>query len=286
MVVDINNFMLQLSYKEPFNKEEQELYESICQGLDRQLSTTIEWLKSDEAKQFYRERAEYLDWLWANEIDLENQLDHLINYNSSASTDEFMSRFYHIGCAMGAAQLKRELAYTPADEETLNFIRQNNYGYIKNLNKDMEISIRKTIFEDVAQGRSYQETIRKVRKLPLTPVADGRLSPDVRARMIARTERARARSYGSLQSYANYGVSYYDLITRGKKACNICRDYEAQNPWPITDPTAYVPLHPNCICSNAPHIPEGETVSSTPVDFPVSIADYVELTMTPLSQRI
>ena len=104
--------------------------------------------------------------------------------------------------------------------------------------------------------------------------------------MIARTERARARSYGSLQSYANYGVSYYDLITRGKKACTICKDYEAKNPWPITDPTAYVPLHPNCICSNGPHIPEGETVSSTPVDFPVSIADYVELTMTPPSQRI
>ena len=286
MAVDINNFFLQLDYKTPFNKEEQEFYESICQGLDRQLSATIDWLKSDEAKQFYKERAEYLDWLWANELDLENQLDHLINYNSSASTDEFMSRFYHIGCAMGAAQLKRELAYTPADEETLNFIRQNNYGYIKNLNKDMEISIRKAIFEDVAQGRSYQETIRKVRKLPLTPVADGRLSPDVRARMIARTERARARGYGTLQSYVNYGVEYYNLITRGKKACGICIDLEKNGPYHITDPTAYIPIHPNCICSNGPHIPDDRPLSSTPVDFPVSISDYVDLTMKPVSQRI
>jgi SPP1 gp7 family putative phage head morphogenesis protein len=281
VLMDWNNFLIQLDYRTPFNKEEQELYESICQGLDRQLSATIDWLKSDEAKQFYRERAEYLDWLWANEIDLENQLDNLINYNSSASTDEFMSRFYHIGCAIGAAQLKRELAYTPADEETLNFIRQTNYGYIKNLNNDMKDSIRKTIFEDVAQGNSYQKTIAKVRKLPLTPVAKGKLSPDVRARMIARTERARARGFGTLQSYANYGVEYYDLITRGKKACNICIDLEEHNPYPITDPTAFIPIHPNCICSVGPHIPDGQTLSSTPVDFPISISDYVNLTMQP-----
>ena len=244
--MDWNNFLLQLDYKTPFTVEELEFYESICKGLDRQLSLTIDWLRSDEAKQFYHERAEHLEWIWENEIDLESQLDNLINYNSSSSTDEFMSRFYHMGCAMGAQQLKRELAFTPADENTLNFLRQNNYGYIKNLNKDMEYSIRKTIFEDVAQNRSYQETIRKIRKLPLTPVADGKISPDVRARMISRTERARARSYGSLQSYANYGVSYYDLITRGARACGICQDLEKGGPYELINPIAYVPIHPNC----------------------------------------
>ena len=302
--LDINNFFICLNYHTPFNKEEQEFYESICQGLDRQLSATIQWLESDEAKQFYNERAEYLDWLWENEIDLPNQLDNLINYNSSASTDEFMSRFYHIGCAIGAEQLRRALAYTPADEQTLNFIRQTNYGYIKNLNKDMEDSIRKAIFEDVAQGNSYQKTINKIRKLPLEPVANGRLSPDVRARMIARTERARARGYGTLQAYMNYGVEYYDLITRGKpkgkksngkkgkgkkgksnSPCNICLELEAKNPYKITDPTAYIPIHPNCICSNGPHIPDDQPLSSTPVDFPYSVSDYVDITMKPPSMR-
>jgi hypothetical protein len=190
-----------------------------------------------------------------------------------------------MGSAMGAAQLKRSLAFTPADEETLNFIRLNNYGYVKKLNNDMKDSIRKTIFEDIAQGNSYQKTINKVRKLPLEPVANGRLSPDVRARMIARTERARARSYGTLQAYANYGVEYYDIITRGPRACTICLDLEANNPYPLTDPTAYIPIHPNCICSNGPYIPAGETLSSTPVDFPVSIADYVDITMKPPSMR-
>ena len=276
--LNVNNFMLQLSYKEPFTKEEQQYYEHICQGLDRQLAQTITWLKSDEAKKFYTERAEYLDWLW-QQYDLDSQLDAVINYNAS-SCDEFMDNFYHAGAMIGYQQLKRGLAYTPADEKTLNFIRQNNYGYIKKLNNDMMDSIRRTIFEDVAQGNSYQKTINKIRKLPLEPVANGKISPDVRARMIARTERARARGYGTLQSYANYGVGYYELITRGKKACNICIELEENNPYQLTDPTAYIPIHPNCICSVGPHIPEGQTLSSTPVDFPISISDYVDLTMT------
>ena len=278
-----NNFLLQLDYRTPFTKEEQEYYTHICQGLDRQLSTTIEWLQSPEAKEFYNERADYLDWLWS-QYDIENQLDSIINYNAS-SCDTFMDNFYHSGAMIGYQQLKRGLAYTPADEKTLNFIRSTDYGYIKKLNYDMKDSIRKTIFEDIAKGNSYQKTISKIRKLPLQPVAEGKLSPDVRARMIARTERARARNFGSLQSYANYGVSYYDIITRGKKACTTCLELEKYNPYPLSDSSAYVPIHPNCICSNGPHIPAGETLSSTPVDFPVSIADYVDVTMKPPSMR-
>lgn len=281
--INWNNFLLQLNYRTPFTAEEQAYYEHICQGLDRQLSQTIEWLQSEEGRKFYNERAEYLEWLWS-QYDLDSQLDSVINYNAS-SCDEFMDNFYHSGALIGYQQMKRGLAFTPADEKTLNFIRLTDYGYVKNLNNDMKDTIKKTVFEDIAQGNSYQKTITKIRKLPLTPVANGKISPDVRARMIVRTERARARSYGTLQSFANYGVEYYELITRGKRACTICLDLEANNPYRITDPTAYVPIHPNCICNLAPHIPDGETLSSTPLESPVSIADYIDYTMLPPSMR-
>lgn len=279
--MNLNNFMLQLDYREPFNAEEQALYEAICLGLDRQLSHTSEWLKSDEAKEFYNNRQEYLDWIWENEIDLPNQLDNLINYNSSASTDEFMSRFYHMGSSMGAEQLKRVIAFTPADEKTLNFIRSNSYNYIKNLNNDVAKEIKKTVFTDIAEGNSYQKTINKLRELPLKPVADGRISPDVRARMIARTERARARNYGTLQQYSDYGVEEYDVITAGdSRVCNICISIEEGNPYRIGDSRGYPGFHVNCRCSVAPHIGD-KPLSNTPVDFPVSITDYVDVTMNP-----
>lgn len=278
--LNLNNFFLQLSYREPFNQEEDQYYQHICEGINNQLLTTIAFLKSEEGKKFYNERSEYLEWLWS-QYDLQGQLDGVINYNAS-SCDEFMDNFYHSGAKIGYEQLKRGLCFTPADEQSLNFIRSNNYQYVKNLNNDVKNSIKNIIFEDIGQNNSYQKTINKLRELPLKPVADGKISPDVRARMIARTERARARGYGSLQAYLNYGVEYYELITRGKKACNICIDLEANNPYHISDSRAYVPIHPNCICSIAPYIPDGQTLRDTPLDYPISIADYVNTTINRL----
>jgi hypothetical protein len=69
-----------------------------------------------------------------------------------------MDNFYHNGALVGYQQLKRGLAYTPADEKTLNSIRLTDYGFIKNLNNDMKDTIRKTIFEDVAKRFDGSET--------------------------------------------------------------------------------------------------------------------------------
>ena len=48
--MDWNNFMLQLDYRTPFNPEEQAYYEHIAEGLDRQLSKTIEWFIQQQQK--------------------------------------------------------------------------------------------------------------------------------------------------------------------------------------------------------------------------------------------
>ena len=273
--------MLQLDYQKKFNEEERKLYASICEGLQRQMDESVLWLKSDEGKKAYNERSEYLDYFWEYEMGLPRRLDNIGEYNAVATRDNFIAMFYSQGIKMGVEVLNKPVVFTPADIETLDFIKQNSYDSIKNLNNDVKNSIKNIIFEDIAQNNSYQKTINKIRELPLNPTANGKLSPDVRARFIARTERARARGYGSLQAYVDYGVEYYELITRGKKACNICIDLEANNPYHISDSRAYVPIHPNCICSNAPYIPDGQTLRDTPVDFPVSIADYVDLTMNP-----
>ena len=277
--LNINNFFLQLSYREPFNQEENQYYQHICAGIENQLLTTIAFLKSEEGKKFYNERAEYIEWLWS-QYDLQSQLDGVINYNAS-SCDEFMDNFYHSGAKIGYEQLKRGLCFTPADEQSLNFIRSNNYQYVKKLNNDVANEIRNTIFTDIAEGNSYQKTIKKLRKLPLEPVADGRISPDVRARMIARTERARARNFGTLQAYADYGVEEFDVITAGdSRVCNICISIEEGNPYRIGDSRGYPPFHVHCRCGVAPHIGD-KPLSNTPVDFPTSISDYVDITMNP-----
>ena len=291
--MNLNNFFIQLEYREPFNEEEVLYYRHLIQGVETQLGTAVVYLKSAEAKEFYEERAEYLEYLW-DQYDLSSQLDGVINYNAS-SCDEFMDNFYHSGAKVGYEQLKRGLAFTPADEQTLNFIRLNNYGYVKKLNYDVAAEIKKTIFEDIAQGNSYQKTITKLREIPkkpLTPLTvkvnpkTGKpytrtLSPDVRARMIARTERARARNFGTLQSYANYGIEEFDVMTAGdSRVCNTCISIEEGNPYRLSDSRGYPPFHVNCRCGVAPHIGD-VPLSNTPVDFPVSMSEYVDITMSP-----
>ena len=277
----MNNFFIQLEYQTPFNAEEDLYYRHIVEGINNQLATTIDFLKSPEAEKLYNEEAVYLEYLW-EQYDLNSQLDGVINYNAS-SCDEFMDNFYHAGARVGYEQLKRGLAFTPADEQTLNFIRTNNYGYVKKLNNDVAGEIRKTVFEDIAQGNSYQKTITKLRDLPLKPLSTGvaPLSPDVRARFIARSERARARNYGTLQSYSNYGVEEYEVITAGdSKVCNTCISIEEGNPYRLSDSRGYPPFHTNCRCGVAPHIGD-EPLSNTPSDFPVSVSSYVDITMNP-----
>ena len=61
---------------------------------------------------------------------------------------------------IGYQKLKSGLAYTPADEKTLNFIRRTDYGYIKKLNNDIKDSIRQTI-KDIAQGTAIKKTLIK-----------------------------------------------------------------------------------------------------------------------------
>ena len=64
---------------------------------------------------------------------------------------------------IGYQKLNSRLAYTPADEKTLNFIRRTDYGYIKILNNDMKDSKRQTIFKDIVKRNSFQKTNNKIR---------------------------------------------------------------------------------------------------------------------------
>ena len=73
------------------------------------------------------------------------------------------------------------------------------------------------------------------------------ISPRVRAEMIARTEHARAVNTGTLQSYANYGVEMVEIITaRDDLVCEICEEYDEENPHRLSDAQDLLPAHPNC----------------------------------------
>jgi len=67
-----------------------------------------------------------------------------------------------------------------------------------------------------------------------------------RADMIALTETARAYNEGSIDQYANFGVTQFDWVAYDD-ACPECLALEALNPHDLADDVP--PLHPNCRCT-------------------------------------
>lgn len=270
----------------PFTKaltpSEQAYYESIMQGLDRQIGLAANILASKEFKEQQFQNQQQIDAFFRNS-GIREQVDALIEYNAQDSKS-FIEEFYRMGAALGFADIGRYLCYTTADAEALLRLTEYNFTKIRNLNEHLRESVREVIFNAVASGEGHTTTVRRLMELPLEPLTytyyrNGRqievtLSPRTRAEMIARTEQARAANTGTLQAYCDYGVTEVEIITAGDKiVCDYCLELEENNPYSIYDAMKFLPAHPNCRCAYGA---VAETVTDTPVDHPI-IADLTTM---------
>jgi SPP1 gp7 family putative phage head morphogenesis protein len=266
----------------PFTKalspEEKAYYESIMQGLDRQLGLAAEVLASPEFRDQQFQNQLQIDAFFRNS-GIRDQVDKLIEYNAQDS-QSFIDEFYRIGAGLGFKDINRHLAYTPADAEALYRLTEYNFTKIRNLNNILREGIRDVIFNAVASGEGHTTTVRRLMELPLEPYTytyyrDGReikvsIPARTRAEMIARTEQARAQNTGTLQAYCDYGVTEVEIITCGDKlVCDICMDLEENNPYSIYEAMKFLPAHPNCRCAYGA---VAETITSDiPLDNPVIV---------------
>jgi len=233
---------------------EQEYLRAILSGVDNQLMTTAEWLGTDEAKIFFRTRQAEINEFFENSGIME-ELSTIINSNVSDS-ESLMRRFYQVGTALGYHDLHQRLVYSPADREALYTLTQYNFDLIRDVNVNIREGIRETLFGAVASGQGAEETTRQLLSLDLKPlpIRDKQtgeivrmMSTRTRARMIARTEHARAVNTGTLQAYANYGVEKAEIITVGDSdVCDDCLDLEDKNPYTLEEAMNLLPAHPNC----------------------------------------
>ena len=150
-----------------------------------------------------------------------------------------------VGASLGYRQLRKGMMLSTADKEALYFVQQYNFDLIRNLNTELCVGIRETIFNAVATGQSTEKTKQKLLELPLEPL--GNVSPSRRAEMIARTEHARAVNTGTLQAYENYNVNKVEIITAGDdNVCEDCIFFEEHNPYSLSEAQEILPVHPNC----------------------------------------
>lgn len=268
--------LIRIPFTKALSLDEARYLEEIAAGLDRQLALAAEIISSDEFAQLQGSNQMQIDAFFRNS-GIRDQYDQLINYNANSSED-LINEFYRIGAGLGFAEIGRTLAFTRADREALYNVTQYNFDLIRKLNNSLREQIREVIFDAVASGEGYQVTARKLRELPLEPI--GNVSVRTRAEMIARTEHARARNTGTLQAYADYGVTQVEIITAGDSiVCNYCLDLEADNPYTLQEAMKFLPAHPNCRCAYGAI---ADTVQDGVVDNPV----VVDLTMNYTTENL
>lgn len=224
---------------------EQAYYNMIVKGLNTQLSQTITWLGSEEAQRFFNERSENIPTFWKNS-KMREEWNELTRSNAKSS-QEYIEQIYQTGAKHGYNQISRLVGYTLADRETLYHLKKYNYNLIKSVNRDTIQNIRTLLTRAEAEGLHPFQTARLLRDSGLEGING--LSPLQRARMIARTESRRASTAGTIQAYTNYGIKEGIIITAGdENVCEDCLDLEANNPYPLTELSSLVPVHPQCRC--------------------------------------
>lgn len=253
------------------NRREQEYYNHLMETIDNQLIEATNWLGTDEAREINYATQQELTRLF-NESEL-NQSLHDIIYSEDTTPETIIERFYNAGATLGYHDINRLRVLTPADGEALSYLTKYNFELIHNLGEQVREGIRETIFTGVTRGSSIPHIRDELLELPLQPLPvykEGKLvyviSPRVRAEMIARTETSRAMNNGTLQAYANYGVTLGEIIpVHDDRVCDECLDLEDDNPYPLQELQGMIPVHPNCRCTYGA-IPE--SIPESPVDEP------------------
>ena len=173
--------------------------------------------------------------------------------------------------------MDKQPVQTKKDRQALNNLTQYNQQVIQSINSELASGIVAGIGKSIDEGtlNTFTDNLFETQnnKLPYILGDDGiidnpqRFSVDTRCVFTAKTEYARAVNTGLLQSYTNYGVKKYELITSGlPTVCNKCLEYESHNPYTLDEITSILPVHVNCVCSVKGVLPVNMSLqSNTPV---------------------
>lgn len=239
-------------------------YREIMQLINQQLDNSIEWLDSQEAKDYFYGEMQYQKDIF--EL-MESQWDRILN-GKYDKIEDIINEVYDYGKIKGYQDIQSRIRYTEADKLALTHIRNYNFKLIRKLDNELRRSIKNQIFQGVMQGENPNNIASKLVKLGVERLPNSTLSPRQRAVMIAKTEVSRAQNTGILQSYVNEGYEEVKILTaEDDNVCYIClkNAYEfnddaeiiysnhgkerVHNIQEMIKKKEYVPAHPNCRCT-------------------------------------
>lgn len=238
----------------PLTRQEADLLFLYEEQLNTSVAKYVTYLRSEKAKIHFLETAS------ANQEALGAIREELLALadETSLSAEGIVEQIYTAGEGKGYSDIRQVAVFTPQSAEALKFLQTYQYDLVRQASEDFISMLHGEIFTGMAQGLHPYQIASNLLNSKFEIPEGWNITPMQRARMIARTETARAWTTGTMQAYENYGVSEIDVITAGDASvCEICLENEAQNPHQLSEATELVPAHPNCRCTISAHIRQG-----------------------------
>lgn len=283
-------------------------YRLISQQIEDTLQASVDWIDSDEAKDFFFNEAYKQQEIWES---LDEDWDAILS-GQYETIDDLLEEVYDYGKIRGYSNMAETLRYTPTDRLAFAFARNYNYGLIRNLDNDLRGAIKDRLTRAAIQGENPYSLAPDIYKLGVTQLPGSTFTPYQRATMIARTEISRIQNTGILQSYVNEGYTKVKLLTaEDDNVCTICLRYAYEfnkedkivfenrgaeivhDIKALLDGGSYPPFHPFCRCTYLsvwegkvdPDTVEPYMVNLTPIDewhdaFIPSIPNSIPKTVT------
>ncbi len=216
---------------------ERELYNTITTSIKEQLTTAADHV--GKAKTDALEKTRF----WEK---VTPELDKVL-YKHTSTMEEHIEDIYKAGKKQGFDKLQVKSFFGAADKQALFTLKNYNFDLVKNLSDDLRTQIRREVWTGVARGDTIRQVTNRIKALNLEPIQAGKrlITPEQRARLIARTETMRAVNQGQLLAFQQYGIEYIEIITSGDaRVCPYCQSLDGKI-YPIR--TAKIPpFHPLC----------------------------------------
>ena len=261
LFIDEINLWNQYAIKKNDDDYTKEYYSRLVELIDESLLESINWLDSEEAKNFFFNEVKYQQDLFD---DLEEYLDEILD-KEFISIDALLDNVYKKGKEIGYEDIDERIKFTESDRLALQIAKDYNYMLVNNLSNDLRHKVRYEMFKGLIAGEHPYEMANRLVKIGVEPLPKSTLTPKQRAIMITRTECSRMQNTGILQSYVNEGYKEIKLLTAGDKdVCTICLKYAykfnedseityanrgEERVHPIEDIMGLIPFHPLCRCT-------------------------------------
>jgi SPP1 gp7 family putative phage head morphogenesis protein len=154
---------------------------------------------------------------------------------------------------------------TPFHMDRVGALYTRTFTGLKGITDAMDQQISQVLGQGLIDGDHPRLLARKLnavisgkgrQTLGVTDSLGRSISPERRARMLARTEVIRAHHQAVVQEYENWKVEGVNVmaewVSAGYNVCPECQDLEVGGPYTIEEVRNMIPAHPNCRCTTIP----------------------------------